>query len=154
VYNFAPYLQRVLDVRFTVKKYPSISEAPSGNGASNDPICHSQEWQGYRNEIVRELGRCGIDLALGMALPLRTRFRRLWPVSGAADDGATTPTYGTSEAGGRVASPSNSIVLSVARIGGVGILRGELQLPVYFSQKVPRLLRVLVHIVSVVFLRD
>ena len=70
MYSFAPYLQRVLDVRFTGKKYP------------------------------------------------------------------------------------NSIALSVARIGGVGILRGELQLPVYFSQKVPRLLRVLVHIVSVVFLRD
>jgi hypothetical protein len=67
---------------------------------------------------------------------------------------ATTPAYGTSEAGARVGSPINSIALSVARVGGVGILRGELQLPVYFSQKVSRLLRVLVHIVSVVFLRD
>jgi hypothetical protein len=46
------------------------------------------------------------------------------------------------------------LLLSVARVGGVGILCSELQLPVYFSQKVSRLLRVLVHIVSVVFLRD
>src|SRR5580700_3087952 len=36
-------------------KIPESPPLPE-TGQGNDPICHSQEWQGYWNEIVRKLG--------------------------------------------------------------------------------------------------